>query len=268
MTGVLLLLLSACQNIIGIGERDPMSEDAGLPTHCEGEAVARDVGAQATTNSCSSPPANGLRAHWTADGTFADQSNGVDVHDGTPHGSVSFTGGVHGQAFLFDGESYVEASTTGFPIDGADRTLALWVRLDDLVVKEAFFAGYGVFGELSKSFFLGATKNPDFQNEVRMFFSQWGTGMSDTQPMSFCNWYHVTVVNQGGTQRFFVDGRHVQTARVPVATAVNGSFYMGSLPEREGYIRRLKGAVDEVLVYDRALADAEISSLAACRTSP
>ena len=77
--------------------------------------------------------------------------------------------GYIGNAVLFDGDNdYIQSSTNEFPLGNSDCTLALWVKMDLEVAWEAFFAGYGEFGEGGQTYHLGAVYR-------QVIWSQWGS---------------------------------------------------------------------------------------------
>jgi hypothetical protein len=199
------------------------------------------------------PP--GLVSRWTADGTADDSVGG---NNGTLVNGASFTPGVIGQAFLFDGvDDLVQAPTTGLPTGNGDRTIAMWVRIDVRVATESFFGGYGNFGFGNQAYLLGAT-GP--QNTF--FWSQWGFGLSGP-PLQTGRWYHVAVTNVGSSITLYLDGVSIanQVLGGPIATSSNSQFYIGRIPGSLGDTRRLQGAVDDVRIYNRALSAAEIQTV-------
>jgi hypothetical protein len=92
----------------------------------------------------------GFISFWSGNGNANDS---VGPNNGTLENDATFAAGQVGQAFSFDGNAYVQASSTG----NANRTLVAWVKLQSLPAKEAFFAGYGSFGSSTESYPLGAT---------------------------------------------------------------------------------------------------------------
>lgn len=193
-----------------------------------------------------------LIGYWAGEGNAADSAG---PNSGTLVNGVTFGPGVIGQAFGFDGVSYVKAPTTGVPTGNQDRTLALWFRVDQFQTEESFFAGYGAFGSFDEAYSLGTSNG-------FIFFSQWGQAIFGPQVQAG-TWHHLAVTNVGDTETLYLDGVGVGTSSLPINTAPGNNFFIGRIPGPVGDIRQLDGFVDEVKIYDTALSAAEIRRLAA-----
>jgi hypothetical protein len=158
---------------------------------------------------------------------------------------------LFGQAFLFDGNAYVQATSQGMPLGNADRTLELWARIDSAPAMEAFFAGYGTFGQNNEVYCLGSTGEAPF-------FSQWGASIH-AQPVALGSWHHIAVTNVGATTTLYLDAAPVAPQMMTMATPANMPFYIGQIAGDS--TRTLTGAVDEVTIYNRAITGAEIASI-------
>ncbi len=73
--------------------------------------------------SCYYPP-SGLISWWRGEGNADDITS---FNNGTWNGTARFSAGKVGDAFYFDGNSFVQARTSGFPIGSAPRTVEMWV---------------------------------------------------------------------------------------------------------------------------------------------
>jgi hypothetical protein len=197
------------------------------------------------------PAAANLVSWWRAEGDATDFFGG---NDGLLQGGATFAPGILGQAFRFDGQDdFVQASTAGFPTGSGDRTMDLWVKVNDFLAEEAFFAGYGNFGVDSQIYAVGSSGNV-------LFFSQWG-GAIFGPSLQTNRWYHVAVTNEGNTATLYLDGSAVASGSLSINTPGGTNFYMGRLPDPFGATRRLNGFVDEVGVYNRALSPSEIQAI-------
>jgi Concanavalin A-like lectin/glucanases superfamily len=262
-------------------------------------AQDQTVALTATVNSkgCVAPP-QGLISWWPGDGNAKDI---VGPNAGTLFGGATFAPGFVGYAFRFNGETaYVQTTTFNMPKGNADRTLEMWVKLDAIVPAdnptityfESFFAGYGNFGTDASTFQIGAEYEPPYGNAL--FWSQWGDELvgppvpvagqhvdakqngiegseggegvpEDEQHHANHGWHHVAVTSLSGTNIgivLFMDG--VPVARRPnfeINTAAGTLFFMGTIPGFLGDIRRMKGELDEVSIYNRALSPHEIAAV-------
>jgi len=191
-------------------------------------------------------------SRWSGDGDGNDSagSNHLTLNNG-----AHFAEGKFGQAFAFDGgDDSAQASTTGFPIGNADRTLEMWVKLDAFVTEENFFGGYGNFGSYSQTYSLSASG-------TSLLFSQWGDSVSGRfQTLEVGKWYHIAVTNEGAGVTLYLDGTILETGNVPINTPAGTPFIIGWPGSTYGEIRKLKGVVDEVRIYNRALAPEEIAA--------
>jgi Concanavalin A-like lectin/glucanases superfamily len=203
----------------------------------------------AVGQSCVIPPA-GLISWWPADGNANDIQG---VNNGILLDGATFATGMVGKAFSFDGTSRVSAPTTGLPIGNSDRTLDLWVKMNNVVANEAFFAGYGTFGSGGQTYQLGT-----YVGNNILFFSQWGESITGPA-LSTGEWYHVAVANVGDLVTLYLDGVAVASGNLHIDTASDTDLFIGSLPGDPD--RRLDGLIDEVEIYNRALSATEIQSI-------
>ena len=225
-------------------------------------------------NKCTPPPA-GLVSWWPGDGNAKDI---VGQNTGLLFGGATFAPGFVGHAFRFNGSTaFVQATTFNMPTGNADRTLEMWVKLDATVPAdnptiayfESFFAGYGNFGTSAAAFLLFAEHEPPYGNVLA--WTQWfdqlaGPLLFAAQPYQDNHgWHHVAVTNLGGTNIgivLFLDGVPVARRQgFDISTPAGTSFFMGRIPGPLGDIRRMKGELDEVSIYNRALAPHEIAAI-------
>jgi hypothetical protein len=197
----------------------------------------------------------GAVAWWSADGNSLDRC-------GTNHGTLlngaRFTEGMVGQAFWFDGnDDQFSATTTGLPTETSDRTLELWVRLDAFEeAGESFVAGYGGFGVHEAAYALTIVSSYH-----QPFWTQWGDAIRGGRALQTDVWYHMAAASAAGFTRLYLDGSEVASGRLDFSTTPGSRFLLGVLPEPGETPRGLRGAVDEVTVYNRALSGEEIMAI-------
>jgi concanavalin A-like lectin/glucanase superfamily protein len=211
---------------------------------------------QDAAGGCIPPPA-GLISWWRGDGNALDS---VGANSGSDDGAVTYVAGVVGQAFHFDGSSYVTAPATDLPLGDADRTIELWGRIDVAYTTpiEGLFAGYGSWG------------TPDGTNEMLVYadpvnslvYSQWGESLTAPTVASTNTWFHFAFTLSAGTSTLYVNG---SSAAVDSSLAVNtpsGAVFIGAYPNPpDGTPEGLTGDVDELSIYSRALTGAEIQAI-------
>ena len=84
------------------------------------------------------PPPSGMIGWWPGDGNAADVIGG---NNGTLQGAVAFAPGMVGQAFSFDGSSYVDASDSNLPVGNSSATISAWIKTTQ--TGEPFFVSWG-----------------------------------------------------------------------------------------------------------------------------
>jgi len=201
----------------------------------------------------SSPITQGLIAYYPLNGD-ANDASGNGLH-GTPDALSSFAPGVVGQAVYLH-ESGVLLPVIDFTAMSA-FTISLWARISPESGPECLICysddgGGGVF------IYNEATTPPKYQ-----FHPGLGSGVL-AQPSSYSpeDWHLYTLVYTAGSVLAYIDGQLMGTATGTVwqrqhraALGVHwwsGGFNSSSL---------LTGAIDEVRIYNRALAPSEILQL-------
>jgi hypothetical protein len=211
---------------------------------------------------------HGLVLHYSFDrdekGKVTDESgkgNAGEVKDAkwTSKGKV-------GGAYEMDGRRSQIESIRNVEIEGSKpRTLAAWIRCDDLPVgKTAVPVGFGRSNCYADPFCSG----PLYALGVHCVggtktIGMWGVNQSDVwsaTPFSAGRWYHAAATFDGKTVRFYRDGKLDVSKEVPVNTATSplaiGRIW-GDYPDRSRFV----GAVDEVMVYNRALTEEDVRQL-------
>ena len=100
-------------------------------------ALITFVATNTRADTCVAPPP-GLVGWWPGDGNANDIVGG---NNGTLQGAVTFAPGMVGQAFSFDGSSYVDASDSNLPVDDSSATISAWIKTTQ--TGEPFFVSWG-----------------------------------------------------------------------------------------------------------------------------
>ena len=204
-----------------------------------------------------SPPVG----RWLGNGSAAEANR---AHDGALQGDVTFSQGRTSTSLAFSfgpAGGLVRAEATGFPIGASSRTLAAWIKMDEVPPSnaEAFFAGYGGFGHMGQSYALGFSSSAN-----RLFFSNWGQALFSSAPIDR-SWHFVAVVTEQSdtgspVSILYMDGAEVARGNLLLATAPGSQFFIGGLPGDPS--RRIHGQIQDVVIYDRALSPSELRALA------
>jgi hypothetical protein len=205
-----------------------------------------------------------------------------DVVDGTPTTGVEGVSGV-GTAYEFDGESWLrDGNAGGTYLDGEDAvTLSMWVQADGTGTNRGLVdsdddgsdgdddefglrydaSGYDTGGEDS------------FKSSIRL-----GDGITDDSyayeyesDVQSTDWQHVTMRWAAGEPvELFVDGERLDirsgsSSDTPASAELRPDefdFLALARSQKDDTDALWEGRIDEVRIYDRALSDAAVQSLA------
>lgn len=213
---------------------------------------------------CQAPPAN-LKHWWPAERSANDV---MSFKTGVLSNGATFAEGKSGQAFAFDGISSRASLGTDVGNFGTlDFTIQFWV-------KTASTRGEGLIG---KRPICGHSNFWDIRTgstgRVSVELDQSGTNylsLSATQPINDNQFHHLAVVRQGPTVSIYVDGALDVSKSTPGTT--NLSNTAGLIAGRSTCTGvdgtgAFTGLMDELAIFDRALASTEIEAAFAAGSS-
>ena len=210
------------------------------------------------------PASATLVSEWRAEGNALDSAGS---NHGIAQGGLSYTTGIVGQAFHFNGTnagiSVVNNATLNYL--GGDFSIMAWVRTSaNNPAGNILFLNYGGV----QTYYLGI----DTANQPTMFVRD--GGLNSVQPTGSAalndgEWHHVVAVRSGTTGLLYIDG-------TLAASATNGA--LGSVDvSPAAYARigwaatggdnlsldatatvRFVGDMDEVRIYNHALTPSEV----------
>jgi len=203
---------------------------------------------------------------WPGDGNANDIQGS---NNGTLQGPVTFTPGIVGQAFNFNGSGYVDATDFGLPVGNSSATISAWIKTTQTGLqfiaswgsRDVCNAGYEIsIGIYNDHFILGSC----------------GGHVQGTTIVDDGAWHHVAAVWYGSNiVTLYVDG--VQQTNIspdPLPSmniASSGHLNIGQLWQYGG---NFVGLVDEVQIFNRALCASEIQAIynagsaGECRPTP
>jgi hypothetical protein len=220
----------------------------------------------------SDPAAVGLVAHWTF-----DEPSGLVAHDLTGHypGTLSQTGagfvpgGISGGALALDRTQNGLVSVAHIPeIATNDFTVVAWIRLPAGDLTPSTFVCSQCESWYANGFFLAlnAHRGGLVPAKATFFVSAINKYLTSTTSINDGQWHQlVGTYQKGGQTRFYVDGAPAEVA-VPSGPLIDrgAPFLIGGVlgdivtgvptPYYSGWI-------DDIQVYNRALADAQIDAL-------
>lgn len=212
------------------------------------------------------PPPSGIIAWWPLDETEGNlASDRVGTHLGAYVGNPVASPGKVGGALGFDGTNYVDVpDSDAWAFGASDFTIELWASLSA--------EGGGSLGHPSH-IFIGNDEGP---GGVPKWFFALGGGQLEFHftaaegPQRFLafggfspsvgQWHHLAVTRKGNEWRAFIDGVQLGAVIVDDAVIINpdAPLTMGQA-EQIGF---MAGHLDEVSIYHRALAQAELQAIA------
>jgi hypothetical protein len=216
---------------------------------------------------CVSPP-SGLVSWWPGEGDAKDIAG---TNQGRLTNGVSFANGLVGQAFIFTQESsYVRLPDVTH--GAAEGTVQLWFNISEWNPPQLPAAGLYFWAatqflpgvSLGDGMNLGTHPAASSTGELifGIYHNGWNWALSGFVPQPF-TWYHVAATWGTNGIRIFVNGvlrgTHPYTGPAPSYTAqslIGRGTYPGT---------NIRGMVDELSIFDRALSTNEIYSLYAAR---
>ncbi len=187
----------------------------------------------------------GLVDWWPGEGNARDI---FGTYHGTPQNGFSYVTGKEGMAFHFDGlTGYV---TNAGPTLAAPWTVSMWVNRQNAPGSAAALMSDGTY----------ALKLEQYNGTRQVGITQLGVAdyvYSYTVPLN--TWVHLAFVNDGSQTTLYANGvSQGSIAAVPLPRAYIGATYVGSNGK---FVDFMLGSLDEIMVFNRALSAAEISTI-------
>ncbi len=211
---------------------------------------------QVTAPTQTSSIPNGLLSSWTFDDTTNLGKDSVDSDDGTVYGATSVTGRA-GNALQFNGTGdRVIASTINNP---TAITVSAWVNIIDTNNYQWIVSKWVSTGSSGNSYLL-------LLNAVGPNFLNFAVQTSSDTPVVSSNvdirgtgWRYITGTYDGATLKIYIDGV-LKNSNILSATSgpIQSSTTQLSIGARHDSLGPVKGIIDEVKMYNRALSSSEI----------
>ena len=183
---------------------------------------------------------------WPGDGNLNDI---FSTNKAAPHEGFSYTTGKQGLAFRFDGTSgYASVTATSLP---PPWTACLWVNRQNSPESGAALLGDGSY----------EIKLEQYNGTRQVGFTQFGVGDFTFGYIVPANiWTHLAFVGTTGGIALYTNGvlQSTLTNVIPLPRAYLGAGYVTSSAR---IVDHMLGALDEILMYNRALTGAEIAAI-------
>lgn len=195
----------------------------------------------------------GIVSWWKLNSNALDS---VGPNEGTNSGGVSYTAdrfGTAGSAAVNSSMSdYIDATATGLPAGSSPRTMMGWFRLDFIHTGENFLFGYGNGTKYFKIFVNSLTN--------RLVLSDDGADIvTGNTVLTTGRWYHVAATYDGTTAKLYLDGMIEGSADATFATSTTAMY----LFKVDALFPWLNGALDDVMVLNTTLTQAEVQQVTA-----
>jgi len=206
---------------------------------------------------------------WKLDGNASDSAGS---NPGTTRGNPAFAAGNSGQAISLDGDDYVDLGNPAtLDFSTGDWTISTWIKTTQSGTgdenKGSIYAKGGdqtdgirytlAIGEVTSGLITLTTDDNVTKAQATV-----NTAVNDDL------WHHVAGIRNGTQLLVYVDGALDGTGTVPDGYDLSGTTqhnaYIGAITDnRDGSVfKYFVGSIDEVQIYDYALSDTDILSVA------
>ncbi|MDD5055254.1 MAG: SdrD B-like domain-containing protein [Candidatus Peribacteraceae bacterium] len=205
---------------------------------------------------------NSLVGYWKLDdgsgSTVARDDSGNGNHGTLTSGPTWSANPTHVSKFYnpfalsFDGGSRIQASITNISQVGS-ISISTWLKAGNKSSYNVVAANTNG----SPSYIVGLTNgSPD--SLFWWYNGSFRQSVNSSQEYSDI-WHHVIYVYNGSTYKIYEDGSLLNSLESAATININGIWYFGN----DQYNSYLKGSLDDVRIYNRALSASEVAALAA-----
>ncbi len=200
------------------------------------------------------PQPAGLVSWWSGNGTPEDATG---LNDATAMGGLKYADGMVAQAFDLNGSSaFAQVATpAGLPLGSSPRTLALWFKTPRNLSSDTESALFQ-YGSDANGQMFGLITSANAPG--RLYFFGYNRDLAGNTALAANTWYHVAVTYDGTTVTLYLNGQPDGFRAVDLNTTLNANGL--TIGYRPGGSRWL-GQLDEVMLFDRALAAGEIAAI-------
>jgi hypothetical protein len=212
---------------------------------------------------------NSLTLHYSFDdGDCGGIKDMMGENDGTAHGvKWAYAAERGGGTLEFREKGDNVKSPMNVNVEGSQpRTVAAWIRCDDIPADGiAVPVGFGEANRFANPYLSGTLFSLAVRHTAygKVVFGMWGINAGDVwsaTPLTTGRWYHVAAAFDGKEVNLYVDGRLDISKAVVLDTRASLLFLgriWGDYPDRVPF----QGAIDEVMIFSRALLSGEVKVL-------
>jgi hypothetical protein len=205
-----------------------------------------------------------LVAHYSFDGTLKDSSG--NGNDGSAVGTVTYVPGPLGMAAVFDGKSYVQVSDSSSLDLGKEFTFSVWLNEDPIEVDKSRGILTKLESDLNPTIPAFTVSERSMQPELQRYDASDTidfSALSSGKRIDAHRWQLLTITYDGESIRFFLNGELFSQKESAGGTRLSGSsgkLQIGMVTLQDGKVF-YSGRMDDLRIYDRALAQQEIAGL-------
>jgi hypothetical protein len=213
------------------------------------------------------PAPPGLVGWWPGDG---NANNVLGTNNGTLQGgATATTPGLVATAFNFDGPNSYVSIPDSPALRPTNFTLEAWIKIDAMDTPGTANPGvqFYVFKQNSRAYFFeGYWLGKSRATGTDTFIFGVSSAAGDFVPVRSATiqtgvWYHVAAVRGSNYIQLYTNGQFAAHAPVNFPQDYgNQPLYFGSSGQ-PAYDSKLKGQLDEISIYDRALSPPEIAAI-------
>ncbi len=208
----------------------------------------------------SHPLARGLVGCWLLNEATGNKVFDLSGHGnaGTSSGNTCWKSGRFGPALRFDGSGdYVDCgSNNSLNFTSDNFTISFWVNHDTTSVKQCLFSRGKV---VTNGYYV------ENHGDGHIYFvtNQSGNLQITYGPsgMTAGGWYHIVIVRDGTKGKIYVNAEEINYSVQPNIVDPASSSYSAKIAAEYDGTDTLDGLIDDVKIYDRALAAWEIALL-------
>lgn len=260
--------------VAGCGGVEAVKQDGAVKPP-DAVAVVDSAGSNAPT--CATTPAN-LAGRWRGDGNTNDDSG--NAYNGAAVGTLSYTTGKHGMAFLLDGSTNLVSINDGDALwPAASLSVEAWVKTTSSTNTAELVMKYQCAGSCptNNSFALyalrvGSGGHPIW--DIRADGSSTTSSITDTgHNIADGNWHYLVGVRDVPASQsvLYLDGAVAGTLTLPSANlgpmtnldseTDNVTLGAGTTGGTSTNDDKLAGALDEVAIYKSAMTAAQVAAI-------
>jgi hypothetical protein len=214
-------------------------------------------------------PTSGLVGWWPFNGNANDESG--NGNNGTVNGATLTTDrfGVANKAYNFDGNDFIQCGQTPAMNNSTNWSIFSWVKVSSLNSWLNCSDGCGMHfvsrdrDITSSHYSLSATQNQS-NGTINLYSIDGNLSSNSNISVPMTNWMHFGIRKTNTSVELIVNGTVVSSAldNSSIASSTGNLFFGKHLGDGFGnYLYYMKGSLDDIAIYNRALTQQEITNL-------